>query len=121
MKERKAPPVSRVEATTQVVSAPDFVDCFVSYDLLENGRRRLPVDSPQNEEAPLIHDASNRSRSRLTAASTSSDLMWRIRSPHSATMSAVAPGARFKRLKNSRRGLYAAYCMRQTAPLILCF
>ena len=53
MEERKAPPVSRVEATTQVVPAADFVDCFVSDDLLENGRRRLPVDPPQNEEAAV--------------------------------------------------------------------
>ena len=53
MKERKAAPVSRVEAATQVVPAADFVDCFVSDDLLENGRRRLPVDPPQDEEAAV--------------------------------------------------------------------
>ena len=53
MKECKAAPVSRVEAATQVVPAADFVDRFVSDDLLENGRRRLPVDPPQDEEAAV--------------------------------------------------------------------
>ena len=58
----------------------------------------------------MNHDVNSRSRSRSTAASASSDLMWRNRSARSATISAVAPGARFKRRKNSSRGLYDAFC-----------
>ncbi len=53
MEIREAAPVSRVETATQVIPPLDLMHRFVSDDLVEDGRRRLPVDAAQHQEAAV--------------------------------------------------------------------
>ena len=53
MEEGKAAPVAGIEAAAQVVPALDLVHGLVVDDLLQDGRRRLPVDAAQHQEAAV--------------------------------------------------------------------
>ena len=107
-----------IEAAAQVVPALDLVHRLVGDDLVEDGRRRLPVDAAQHQEAAVEPgrqaDASGRVSTRASAGSPRIDSS---RSRRMATISAVAPGARFRRRKNSWRGLSTAACSAATWPI----
>ena len=53
MEERKAAPVGGIEAAAQIVPALDLVHRLVGDDLLQDRRRRLPVDAAQHQEAAV--------------------------------------------------------------------
>ena len=53
MEEGKAAPVRGIEAAAQVVPALDLVHGLVADDLLQDGRRRVPIDAAQDQEAAV--------------------------------------------------------------------
>ena len=53
MEEAVAAPVGRLEPVAQVVPVPDRVHRLVADDLLEDVRRRRPVDVPEHQEAAV--------------------------------------------------------------------
>ena len=106
-----------IEPAAQVVPALDLVHRLVGDDLVEDGRRRLPVDAAQHQEAAVepgrqqMHQiAIDRRQAPARGAP--------IRSRRMATISAVAPGARLRRRKNSRRGLSTARCSAATVAAL---
>ena len=111
MEEGEAAPVGGIEAAAQVVPALDLVHRLVGDDLLQDRRRRLPVDAAQHQEAAVEPGLQQvHAGRRRRAASDGSACGSRSRSRRMATISAVAPGARLRRRKNSWRGLSTACC-----------
>ena len=53
MEEGEAAPIGRIEAAAQVVPPLDLVHRLIADDLVEDRRRRVPVDAAQNEKAAV--------------------------------------------------------------------